>query len=109
MPTPELPFEFRMSKEQPSRRVPFEHFNSIRQATLWLTGYQQMDMVRHDLHSIDGHFKVFCRSKQMGFKLLVQAIYKNLLTVFRTPNDMILQRVNISTTMRNIGIQLSFK
>ena len=71
MPSPQLLLQLRVPDEQPSRQVPLHDLDHVRDIELRLTVHQEVDVVRHDFH----------------------------LPVLRAPYEMVLQRIDISTTI----------
>ena len=91
-----------MGKEQPSRGIALENLHSIRKTSLWLTGHKKVNVVGHNLHRVYGDFKVLCGCKQMRLDFIRKRGKKNLLSVFGTPYDVILERIHIPATMRYV-------
>ena len=56
-------------------------------------------MIRHDLHRQDLKRILRCDQRQHDLQFLIDTTCQDLLPVLRTPYDMILQRINIPTTI----------
>ncbi len=61
-------------------------------------------MIRHDLHGSDGELVLLRYLGQISFDLIVQPSGKDRLPVFGAPDDMILQRIDITATIRQFKI-----
>ena len=81
MTAPQPRFQFRVREEQPSCGVALEYFDRISEASLGLTAYEQMYVIRHDFHGEDVDLHLLCRLTDIVFRLDVQTVYENCLSV----------------------------
>ena len=106
MPIPKRLLQFRMLDEQLSGGITLEYLNDSGNEMLRGTAYQQMDMVRHTLHSVDDNTQVSSRSHQLLLKRIFDISFENLSSVLDAPYDMILESVYISMTIFKSVISL---
>ena len=102
MPAPELFFQFGMVHEQPSGRIALEDLDHIGRTELRPAVCHHMDMVRHDLHGYDRKVILVRYLMKILFKFLIDPIPEYTPSVLGTPDDMILKRVNITSTICKI-------
>ena len=85
-----------------STGISLKDFDCVRWPELRFAIHQQMNMFRHNLHGYNPGLQTVCNFLQMFFNFLFQPGNEDLFPVFRTPYDVVSERVNISSTMCNI-------
>ena len=102
MTAPELFFQFRMVHEKPPGRIALMVLDHIGRAELGPAVDHHVDMVRHNFHSDYGKVILVRYLMKILFKLFIDPIPEYTPSVLGTPDDMILKRVNISSTICKI-------
>ena len=93
--------------------VPLEWVRKLLWRPGWIGSHKQVDVIGHDLQSLNVHFQLACFLSEQGFQTHSHIPHKNLAPVFRTPNEMRLERTQIasvryvsSTRHRTIVLQI---
>ena len=99
MAPPQFLFQLRVKHEQFPCGSSLQDPHHIHDAHLRFGIHQQMDMIRHDFHGQDRK-PVFLRDLQKDrLAVLIDTIGQYTPSVFGAPYEVILQGINISSTM----------
>ena len=91
MSAPEFFLHLRMEQEQVPGKTALYDLHHIRDIELWFCVDENMDMVRHDLHSQDLEAVLFCKIRQKSLTVIIHPGGQHVPSVLCAPDDMILE------------------
>ena len=100
MPAPKFLLDLRMLEEQLPGQSPFHDLDHVRYVKLRLCIDKQVYMVRHDFQRQDRKTVLLRHLIKNPLTVLIHPAGENISAVFGTPDDMVLQGIHISSTIR---------
>lgn len=99
MTAPQLLLHLRMPPEQSPRDTALHDLDHVRYEELGRYVDQQVDMVGHDLHCGDLKPILVRYGLKHLFAVGIRAVLQHFSPVLRAPDDMVLERIHVSSTM----------